>query len=319
MILPVLLIAGLARTALAVEGGSGAYLLGSRDSLAGIVPPPGTYVTNDFVFISGKTAALSIGGAVLGNASLDVFLYKANITHAFKTPLLGGTPALTLTVPVATGKLEASGEVNGTSFAGTLTDKKTGLGDLALTPSLGWHQGPLHYSAAMSIFLPTGLYDTASIDIADRDIDVLNYGKNRVGFDPTFAITHLNPENGREFSGAAGLTFSLENQDTDYQTAPELHLETAALQHLPNGLALGAIGYYYQQLADDSGDGADSFKAALDAESLRARVFGIGPILTYSGKLGGYSVSAKGKYIHEFEAKRRFESDVLWFTLGVSF
>ena len=26
----------------AVEGGNGAYLLGSRDSLAGIVPPPGT-------------------------------------------------------------------------------------------------------------------------------------------------------------------------------------------------------------------------------------------------------------------------------------
>ena len=28
--------------AIAVEGGTGAYLLGSRDSLAGIVPPPGT-------------------------------------------------------------------------------------------------------------------------------------------------------------------------------------------------------------------------------------------------------------------------------------
>ena len=34
-----------AAPALAVEGGIGAYFMGTRDTFAGIVPPPGTYLS----------------------------------------------------------------------------------------------------------------------------------------------------------------------------------------------------------------------------------------------------------------------------------
>lgn len=126
---------------------------------------------------------------------------------------------------------------------------------------------------------------------------------------PTVAFTYLNPENGREASASAGITFSLENEATDYQTAPEFQLEATAMQHLPNGLALGLTGYTYRQLGDDTGAGADQMRALTNAKGLQARVSGLGPIVTWNTKVGDMPLSLKAKYIPEFEAKRRFESE----------
>ena len=91
------------------------------------------------------------------------------------------------------------------------------------------------------------------------------------------------------------------------------------MRHLPSKLALGLTGYAYQQIGDDSGAGAESTKALLGAESLQARVFGLGPILTWSTKVGETPVSIKAKYISEFGARRRFESDKFWMTVGFVF
>jgi hypothetical protein len=136
-------------------------------------------------------------------------------------------------------------------------------------------------------------------------------------FQPVFAATWLNPETGLEVSGAASLLFSTYNEATDYQTAPAFQLEAAVVQRLRSGWGFGLTGYTYQQLADDSGDGADLTRRALGADSLRARVSGAGPVIAYSGgKLFGGDLSIKAKYVTEFGAKRRLESDV--FTLGIS-
>ena len=129
----------------------------------------------------------------------------------------------------------------------------------------------------------------------------------------------MNPKSGLEFSGAVGTTFSFRNKATDYQTAPEFHSEIAALKHLKNGLALGAAGYAYQQWGNDSGTGADSLQASLGAKSLKARAFGVGPIMTYSTKIGKSSLSVKAKYTHEFGARRRFESNALQASAALRF
>lgn len=91
------------------------------------------------------------------------------------------------------------------------------------------------------------------------------------------------------------------------------------MQHLPNGLALGLAGYAYQQLGDDSGDGAEAIRDLAGAESLEAQVFGLGPLVTWSTKVRNVPLSLKAKYTSEFDAKRRFESDVFWFTAGLTF
>jgi hypothetical protein len=132
-------------------------------------------------------------------------------------------------------------------------------------------------------------------------------------------VTYLNPQTGFEVSGAASFLFSQKNSDTDYQNAPAFTFETAVMQHLPSGWALGGTGYWYQQLSDDSGAGAENTRLALGANSLQARVFGLGPLVTYSGKIFNQQASLKFKYINEFGGKRRFESDVFWFNATLAF
>ncbi len=304
--------------ALAVEGGSGAYLLGSRDTFAGIAPPPGSYFSVDVFHLDGQVPYLAIGGIAVTEATTKATVAKFNFTHSFTEPLWGGQPYLTLTVPVVSGQLGFSSALG--SFPDqSFENDKTNFGDLVLTPSLGFHAGNAHWVYAASIFAPTGYYEEASVNIPDRSIDALSFGKNRWAIAPTVAYTWFDPKTGFEASASGSVTISAENTATDYQTAPEAVLEAAVMQHLKSGFAFGLTGYGYKQLGEDSGSGADSLKAATNAASLQAQVFGIGPIITYNTKFGDRSVSLKLKYLTEFDAKRRFESDVIAASFSINF
>lgn len=308
-----------APTAMALEGGTSAYLLGSRDSFAGIVPGAGTYVGMDFIRFSGDIAGLSLGGLpIVADTSVDVNLIKLSVTHAFNAQFWGGTPALNLNIPILDAGINFQA-VSPPLAGANISDDTRGIGDITVTPMVGWHRGMLHYSAGVSIFVPTGSYSKASVDIPGRSIDALSNGKNVWSVQPVLSMTHFNPKTGREFSGATSLLFSEKNDATDYQTAPAFTLEAAAIQHLPSGWAFGATGYWYEQLQDDSGTGAAGTRAALGADSLRARAFGAGPIITFSDKIFDRPVSFKLKYYREFGVERRFENDILWFNATMSF
>lgn len=305
----------------AVEGGAGAYLLGSRAAFAGIVPSPGFYLGIDYVYMEGSVQGLSLAGLpIRADSNLDVSFAKLSMTKVFDAQLWGGTPAINLNVPfVFDAGLSFVGQLPPIAGVG-IEDTTSGVGDITLTSLVGWHSGNLHISAAFSAFAPTGSYNTASIDVPNRTINALNTGKNIWSFQPVFAATHFDPSTGLEYSGAASLLFSTRNKDTDYQNAPALNLEGTILQHTKSGWAFGATGYAYKQIGDDSGTGAAVTKAALGANSLSAQVFGLGPMITYSGaSVFGLDASFQLKYFKEFEAKRRFESEVLWLNMSLTF
>lgn len=305
----------------AVEGGMGAYLLGSRTTFSGVVPAPGTYAGLDLVRSKGSVEGLSLAGLpIRADADIELTFAKVSLTQVFDTTLWGGTPALNLNIPfVLDANLSFVGQTP--PIVGVpITDSTSGFGDITLTGLVGWHSDKLHYSAGLSIFAPTGSYETATVDAQNQTINALNTGKNIWSFQPVFAITHFDPVTGLEFSGAASLLFSTRNDATDYQNAPAVNLEAAALQHFKSGLAVGITGYAYKQIGDDSGSGAESTKAFLGADSLSARVFGAGPIMTYNGaNIFGQDVSLQLKYYTEFEAKRRFESDTIWLNVAANF
>ncbi len=305
-------------SSLAVEGGIEAYLLGSRDSMAGILPPAGTYLNNDFVFFSGSAPSISAGGAAIVDPDVDVFTYKLNLTHVFDTQIGGARVGLNMNIPYVAADMTYSGEL-GSGLTGNLEDTERALGDITLTPIFNWTRGKLHTNLALQFFLPTGRYEAAVVNVPGKSVNALNAGKNRFAFDPTVAMTWFDPASGWEVSGALGITVSARNTATDYQTAPEAHFEATVMRHFPCQVALGLTGYHYQQVSDDSGSGADAFKALVGANSLQARVSGIGPILTWSTKIGNAPVTLKAKYITEFDAKRRFESDKFWVTVGLVF
>ncbi|MFD0980031.1 SphA family protein [Tropicimonas aquimaris] len=311
-------LAGFAAPALAVEGGIGAYFLGTRDTLAGIVPPPGTYLSFTYDRLEGNVEGLSAGGLpIRADTDLTLDLLRVGITQSFAAPLWGGTPALNLTVPFLNPELTWTA-VTPPLDGAAIDDSTSGIGDLSVTGLVGWHSDKLHYSTGLTVYAPTGNYDTATVNLKERTVDALSNGKNVWTFQPFVAATWLDTSTGFEASGAMSFLFSTENSATDYQTAPALQLEGAVVQRIRSGWGFGVTGYFYQQLDDDSGKGADQTRAALGAESLQARVAGAGLIVTYSGgTMFGAEMSLKAKYVTEFAAKRRFESDT--FILNIAF
>lgn len=303
----------------ATEGGIETYLLGSRDSFAGILPPQGTYLNNDFVFFNGTASSLSAAGVVVTDPEIDVFTYKFNFTHVLDAQLGSARLGLNVNLPYVSANGAYTGEL-GSGFSGTLKDSgEDAFGDLVVSPLFNWSRGKLNTMLALQFFLPTGHYETTQVDVANRSVDALNASKNRFAFDPTVSLTWFDPDTGWEVTGALGVTFSAKNDTTDYQTAPEAHFEGTVMRHLPNKLALGITGYAYQQLGDDSGSGADDLRGLLGLDSLQARVFGLGPIASWNTSIADVPVSVKAKYISEFGAKRRFESDKVWVTVGLVF
>ncbi len=303
-----------AERALAVEGGTGAYLLGSRDTMAGIVPPPGTYVTTDFIHFEGSVNNVSIGGLPVVSADVSTNLFKLGITQSYATQLWGGTPAVNINVPFASADLTFTGP-----YGNGIQDRQSGMGDVTVTPMLGWHQKDLHWNAFLSIYVPVGQYSPTTVNIATREVDALNIGKDVWSMQPGVAMTWFSPRTGFELSGSLSVLFSQFHDATEYQTAPQVTLEISTLQHLKSGLAGGLTGYAYQQVGDDSGAGADAIRAALAADSLQASVAGIGPIVTYQGNLFGKATSFEAKYVSEFDATRRFGSDIVWLSATMSF
>ncbi|WP_068113424.1 SphA family protein [Tropicimonas marinistellae] len=310
----------LCQQAQAVEGGIGAYFLGSRDTLPAIVPPPGTYLSFIYDRLEGSVEGLSVGGLpIRADANVSVDLYRLSFTQVFDAELMGGTPALNVAIPLPASEI-AFQAVTGPLAGTDIDDTSFGVGDTGITGLVGWHDGNMHYNAGLTVFAPTGSYDTASVDVGRRSVDILSNGKNVWSFMPSAGATYFNPESGVEVSGVASLLFSTKNEATDYQTAPALQLEGAIMQRLGSGWGFGVAGYTYQQLGDDSGSGADALRTALGASSLEARVSGAGPVLTYSGgRLFGGDLSLKVKYTSEFGAKRRLESDVFTFNLSLAY
>jgi hypothetical protein len=309
-----------AAPALAVEGGIGAYFMGTRDTFAGIVPPPGTYLSFTYDYLEGSVDGLSVGGLpIRADTDLTLNLFRIGITQSFATELWGGTPAVNLTIPIVNPDLTWTA-VTPPLDGAAIDDSTSGVGDLILTGLVGWHRDKLHYSTGLSIFAPTGDYQTATVNVQERTVDALSNGKNVWSFQPFVTVTWLDNSTGFEASSAVSLLFSSKNSATDYQTAPAIQLEGAVVQRIRSGWGFGLTGYLYQQLDDDSGNGAEQTRAALGADSLQARVAGAGPIITYSGgKLFGADVSLKMKYVTEFAAKRRFESDVFTVNLTLAF
>lgn len=310
---------GITSPSVAEEGGLETYLLGSRDSMSGIIPSPGLYWNNDFVSFSGSAPAIAQGGVVLDSPDIDSFVYKLNATYVFPDGLFKSARlAFNVNVPIADADLDLDA-VLASGLSGGLTDGASGLSDITLIPMIGWSKGNWHSALAFQFFISTGAYEVASIDVQNRDVNALSVGKNRFGFDPVYSLTYFNPANGFEVSGSFGITFTAENKDTDYQTAPQAHFEWATLQHFKNNMGFGLTGYFYQQTSDDTGAGADNTRVLTNANSLRAETYALGPIWTYSAKVADVPLNLKAKFLVETGARRRFEKDTLWITVGTSF
>jgi hypothetical protein len=196
--------------ALAAEGGAGTYLLDSRDLAMGVVPGPGIYVSHEFTYYNGGlTAASSIAGVIVSDANAEFTLNKSEITAVSAGELFGGSPGISIQLPFINANLDVAGSVTNTSNGNQILGdvgggSAAGLGDIIVSPLIGWHAGKMHYSFAAAMYLPSGGYELAFFDIVGRSVDAVNTGKNRFAIDPTVGMTYLDPATGLEWAGRSG-------------------------------------------------------------------------------------------------------------------
>ncbi len=296
-----------AGSAFAAEGGSSFYLLGQRGQGAAVLPPEGLFFSVPSYFYRGddsNSEDLALGGSLAFGVDADLFLTLPTVIWVTPVDLLGGDLAFTGTFVLGNADLDASAtfEIPGVGAGkASVSDERWAVGDPAFGAMVGWQAENSNYLLAASVNVPVGDYDAGRLS---------NISLNRWAWDLTGAATWLDPESGFELSGAAGITFNGENDDTDYETGTEFHLEAAAAYHLSPTFSIGVNGYHYQQLTGDSGAGAT-------LGDFEGRVTGLGPMMSATFMLGPIPVATSLRYFHEFNVKNRLEGDAGWLTITI--
>jgi hypothetical protein len=257
-------------TAHAAEGGYTNYIPGLYgDFGVAVAPEPGFYLRTDLYYYTADSARERFvqGGKIRAELDLDVAMLMATGIKVLDTEVLGGRYAFAAFIPLSS--IDMSGQVSVGGTDAPFDSDRTAIGDMGIMPvSLFWNFGKFHLNAYETITLPTGSYDK------DRDV---NAGLNYWSFDTNLAMTYLDEDKGRELSATVGYIYHTENDDTDYQTGQEFHVDYMLNQFLSETFAIGLQGFYYKQVSGDSGSGA----LLGDFEGEAA---GIGPALMWATK-----------------------------------
>jgi hypothetical protein len=270
-------------SAFATESGGGAYANGAEGTVTGMLPPPGFYAINYVNFYRADSFKDNNGDTLMGGKDFNVttaveVLRLLTVTN--KT-FLGGNFGSYVLIPVANVSL--------TTPAGSQT--KTGLADITVAPFLCWHAKNFHWATAMDFVLPTGAYD---------ENDIANIGRNYYTVEPLVAMTYM-ADNGVELSAKLMYDYNTENNDTNYQSGNEFHIDYTAAYHYKKW-TFGLTGYYYQQVTDDEldGDKIDDFKG---------KAMAAGPLVSYSYNPGHFITV---KYQKEFDVENKPSGEKIW-------
>jgi hypothetical protein len=300
----------------AEEGGSGHYLPGSMSSFMDSVPTGETVIArlNALHYDGSFAKDLVVPIAGLRAGGVDAESFAAGLTLLWRPPVDLGenwSYAMSATAPWVWMDVSANIEVmlpGGGPASIRRSDSVDGLGDIVLMPLMLNYKATEDFSGnfRLGIYAPTGDYEVGRL---------ANPGKNYWTIEPTLALMYFGQKTGLEASLFTGLSINSGNDDTDYNTGNQFHVDGTLAQHFPlaGGLAgLGINGFWYEQVTGDSGSGANFGK-------FEARTAGLGPALSYKTKLGGHDLIAEAKWLHEMETEKRLEGDYFWLKVIVKF
>ena len=270
----------------AKEGGD-QYPNGGETWFAGAVPPPGNYFINYYGYYSGKLK--DAGGNNVnqagdgGPANVNSSFASFRFLQTTKQTLLGGNWSWHVIVPVVDLEIDRGGEAGA-----------SGVGDITFSPLiLAWHGSEWHTVAALDINLPTGKYD--------KNDPRKSIGANYYSFEPVLGFSYL-PKSGWEVSAKFMYNIKTENNDTDYQSGDEFHVDYLIGKHIGNW-GIGLNGYYLKQVTDDKKNGSTY------QDGYRGQVFAYGPSIKYTNKSGTHFIA---QWQHETMVENRFGGDKYW-------
>ena len=298
------LAAGIAASpAMADEGGVPFWFSGQYASFAAVPATPGWSAPAQAYYYSGsasRSSELPRGNVATAGLSTTLPLLLVQPTYAPATNIRGGQLALGLGFGWGNNSADADLAISGFETELNRSDSVTGFTDLYPIASIAWTEGNRNWMTYLTGDIPVGDYDP------DR---LANIGIGHGAVDAGGGYTYFDAANGHEFSAVMGVTYNLENGDTDYQNGIDVHLDWAASQFLNAHWQVGVAGYAYGQLTDDSGpDVPDGFRSSIAA---------IGPQIGYSFSYRGQPAYANLRGYWEFAATNRVEGTAVFATLSL--
>ncbi len=288
----------------AAEGGYSNYIPGFYGDVAlAVEPDDGLSMRNDFYFYradaerSVRSGQVELGVDVELSFDYLSFLYKPGVE------LFGAQYAYGATLTVGRADIEGRAQLG--SVTRGFSDAKNSYGDITLVPGIFYwnNEENWHFSQSFYIVVPVGDYD---------DRDIANTSLNYWTFETDFAATYLNESTGQDYSFVLGYGYNTENNDTDYQSGDEVHLDYTLNQFISESVAVGIHGFLYKQISGDSGDGAllGSFKA---------EAAGVGPAVMWLPQRYEGKAALVAKWIHEYDSENRIDGDHLFLSFMMSF
>ncbi len=232
------------------DPGQPATNLSLTSTLDGSPPGVGTYWFGYVQYYHARTVTDG-GGNRLGTARLNTTRYLQQLVYIGKAPLLGGHAGITALLPLVS--LNASGETVPGEVA--LRANPGLVGDLVIGPNVQWFGPkllgrPLGSRLEVDFFLPTGSYDAGY---------PVNAGSNFFTIEPHYTFTYsLSPR--LSTSQRHHYTYNFTNPANRYRAGGMYHANYALEYRASGTFRAAVIGYYLQQLTDDSyqGDGRTS-------------------------------------------------------------
>lgn len=287
---------------LAAEGGYSNYIPGTYgDFAAAVQPAQGITIRNDIYNYSADGDGSVRAGLLEVGAELEFTIYLLTVLHNPGIKLWGGNFSYGALLTLVDADVSANLQIANNALKAR--DDALGMGDITLVPAIiFWQSGNYHFSLAEYIVTPTGSYD--------KD-ELINTGLNYWTFDTNVAATYLNEETGQDYSINIGYSYNTENNDTDYQTGQEIHIDYMINQFLSEHWAVGVHGFYLEQITGDSGDGSllGDFKG---------KAAGIGPAVLYASKAFNHDVTFIAKWLNEYDAEKRLEGDHIMLSFALN-
>jgi hypothetical protein len=295
------------------SGGISFWLPGAFASLAATPTVPGwaystiylhlqanAGATQNFVTSNGARGSVVTGLSAHGDALVQ------GITYTSPLAVLGGQAAFT--VLAAPGNLGASIDATltgprGNAVSGVATDNRTTVSDVLYQGTLKWNQGVHNEMVYVVGNIPSGTYDPNRLANLSFGFPAIDVGAG---------YTYLDPKTGHEFSVVGGLTYSAINPYLQYQNGIDFHLDWGASQFINKNVHVGLVGYFFQQITDDSGPGAK-------LGGFRGMAVGLGPeigfIIPLSKDYQGY-LNLRG--YKDLETENRANTWSTWVTFAIS-
>lgn len=299
-------------SAWAEENGSGTYTPGSIASrIDSMLPAPGWIVRTNYYQYSGENRIGCLEANCANRANVKANVNALSLTVGWRPDIdLGARYSymVSIAVPYLWADIASTVTPHGSGASSRFSGTNQGVGDTEFIPvNVSYHvddKNDLNFKLIGRV--PTGEFKATQL---------ANLGKNYWSVEPTVSYLYFDKQTSLDGAIYTGVNFNTTNHDTSFHSGSQLHIDYTLQKNFAYGndqIGFGIAGYTYRQIADDSGRG-------VIFPSQRARLSGIGPVVSYTGALWGKPSVTELKWTHDYEVANRFGGDTVLLKTGLIF